>query len=240
MQRRDAVVGLFPVDHEPARREAWRLWWAGAGWAAAVLLSGLGFAFAQGLGADPDGVAAFIAGQTGLWIGFIATAVFASDRAGTGELRRDFAVAIGPRKAVLGLLGGVLLQLVVVPAVYLPLVAAGVDLDVSGPAEDLFESLSPWGFTTITFGVVVMAPIAEELLFRGVLLGALAVRCSQRCAALASAALFAGTHFQLVQFPALFVVGAVFALLAFRSRGLGLPIMVHMGFNATTVVLLSL
>ena len=57
---------------------------------------------------------------------------------------------------------------------------------------------------------------------------------------LVSAALFAGTHFQLVQFPALFVVGAVFATVTFRSNGLGLPIAVHMGFNATTVVLLAM
>lgn len=216
------------------------MWWAFAGWAAAVVLSGIGFALAQGLGADPDGVAAFMLGQAGLWVGFIATAILVSDRVGTGAPRPDFGIAIDLRQAATGLLGGVALQLVVVPAVYLPLIAAGVDLDVSGPAEDLFESLSPWGFTAITFGVVVMAPIAEELLFRGVLLGALASRCSQRCATLTSAALFAGTHFQLVQFPALFVVGAVFATVTFRSNGLGLPIAVHLGFNATTVVLLAM
>ena len=122
MQRHTATVGLFPLGQPRSHHEDWRVWWAFAGWAAAVVLSGIGFALAQGLGADPDGVAAFMLGQAGLWVGFIATAILVSDRVGTGAPRPDFGIAIDLRQAATGLLGGVVLQLVVVPAVYLPLI----------------------------------------------------------------------------------------------------------------------
>ena len=45
-------------------------------------------------------------------------------------------------------------------------------------------------------------------------------------------------HFQPLQFAGLFVLGTVLALLAVRTGRLGLSIVTHMAFNATTVALL--
>jgi membrane protease YdiL (CAAX protease family) len=55
-----------------------------------------------------------------------------------------------------------------------------------------------------------------------------------------SSALFAATHFQLVQFVGLFVAGLVWALLAQRSGRMGPALVSHMAFNLSTVALLYL
>jgi membrane protease YdiL (CAAX protease family) len=54
----------------------------------------------------------------------------------------------------------------------------------------------------------------------------------------ASALLFAGTHLDLLSLPALFVFGLVAGYLAIRTGRLGLPWWTHVGFNATTMVIL--
>ncbi|HCW00431.1 MAG TPA: CPBP family intramembrane metalloprotease, partial [Acidimicrobiaceae bacterium] len=51
--------------------------------------------------------------------------------------------------------------------------------------------------------VVVLAPVAEELFFRGMALRVLEARMARRVALVVSAAFFGLTHFQLLQLPAL-------------------------------------
>jgi membrane protease YdiL (CAAX protease family) len=51
---------------------------------------------------------------------------------------------------------------------------------------------------------------------------------------------FALSHFQLIQFPALFVFGLVVGALAVRFGRLGPSIWTHAGFNLASVVLLLL
>jgi membrane protease YdiL (CAAX protease family) len=51
---------------------------------------------------------------------------------------------------------------------------------------------------------------------------------------------FGAAHFQILQFPALFVVGAVTAVLLDRTKRLAPSVWTHVGFNATTVVALVL
>jgi membrane protease YdiL (CAAX protease family) len=59
--------------------------------------------------------------------------------------------------------------------------------------------------------LVVVAPITEELLFRGVILRGLAIRYRFWLAALASAALFALAHLNPWQFMTALCLGVVFA-----------------------------
>ncbi len=90
--------------------------------------------------------------------------------------------------------------------------------------------------------VVVLAPLAEELLFRGLLLRALRRRWSEAAAIAGSAAVFAALHLldpgAALVVPALFVAGVVMGIAACRRGDLGLAIAIHAGFNLTAVLAL--
>ena len=53
-----------------------------------------------------------------------------------------------------------------------------------------------------------------------------------------TAVLFGASHGQLLQFPALAAFGVVLGVIAHRTGRLGMNIWAHVGFNATTVVIL--
>ncbi len=214
------------------------MWLAFAGWVVAVLLASIASGTAVVAGAGSDGFAALLMGQLGLWIGFAGTAMVAGRFFGFGDIGTGFDFSLAALDVAKSVLIGVAVQLLVVPGIYVPLVAAGVDLDVSGPAVALFDQVSGFEKAAIALGVVAVAPTAEELLFRGVLLRGLARRLGDGGAVLMSALLFAGTHFQLVQFPGLLAIGLTLAWLARRTGGLASPIWAHAAFNATTVALL--
>nr|MBA3534562.1 CPBP family intramembrane metalloprotease [Ardenticatenales bacterium] len=65
--------------------------------------------------------------------------------------------------------------------------------------------------------VGVLAPLVEEILFRGFLFGGLTRFTGPIQAALISGTLFAAIHLQPLAFPALFVLGVVLALLYHRT-----------------------
>lgn len=214
----------------------WPAWWAPVGWAAGVVCSSFLVAVATGLNVVDDGLR-FVAAQSGLWTFFALPALLGSARFGTGSLVTDFGLRLAPAEAVRAVLLGVAVQFCL-PILYFPVRAVGLNPDLSGPAKDLLDGLSSYGVVLVLIGVVVCAPIFEELLFRGVLLRALEDRFEPGIAIGLSAAIFAATHLQVWQFPALFVVGAVFAWVAVRTGGLAFAVWTHIGFNATTAVVL--
>ena len=88
---------------------------------------------------------------------------------------------------------------------------------------------------------VVLAPLAEELLFRGLLYRALRRHRSVATAATISAILFAVVHAEVVvsqplALPGLVVVGVVLAVALERSRSLLVPIAAHATFNGLTLL----
>jgi membrane protease YdiL (CAAX protease family) len=88
----------------------------------------------------------------------------------------------------------------------------------------------------INFGVVVLlAPAAEELLFRGLLLPAWAARLGETRAVVASSALFAVLHLDVL---GSFVFGLVAGVTFLRAGGLWLPILVHVTNNVLAWFLL--
>jgi len=91
---------------------------------------------------------------------------------------------------------------------------------------------------------VVLAPVAEELVFRGILLRSLARRFSPWAAAFGSAGAFALGHLldpnAALAVPALFVAGLVLARQVLVSGRLGGAIAMHAGFNLLSVLLLFL
>ncbi len=86
--------------------------------------------------------------------------------------------------------------------------------------------------------VAIAAPIIEELFFRGLLLRAIEKRCGPRWALWVSSLVFAAVHLQLLQFPALTLIGLVLGWLTLRTGRLGPAIWAHIAFNSVAVVLL--
>ena len=86
--------------------------------------------------------------------------------------------------------------------------------------------------------LAVLPPICEEILFRGVLARSLATKLPIWIAMALSALLFSAYHLSLVQAPATFTLGVVFALLAIRSDSVVPSIIAH-GLNNAIAVLVS-
>ena len=77
----------------------------------------------------------------------------------------------------------------------------------------------------------VIAPVAEELFFRGVLFAAVRQRLSRGWAILASGAAFALIHTNPVGFLPIMLIGSLLAYLYERTGSLAAPIAVHILHN---------
>lgn len=216
-----------------------RVWMAFAGYAAAIVVSALTGGLAASLTGDADGVATMVAGQVGFWAVLVATVLHETPTRGRPAADR-LNLRVRWVDAPVGLVVGVATQLLVLPALYLPFRSLIDDDDLSGPARDLLGGASGLGLAVIGVSVVVVAPVVEELFFRGLLLGAMQHRWGTAAAVAASSIVFGATHFQLLQLPALATVGAIFAVSAVRTGRLATAIAVHAAFNATTFVALGL
>jgi membrane protease YdiL (CAAX protease family) len=208
------------------------------GFVGSVLLGSIYVAVTDDL--DP-GLAERVALQIPLWTGLLGVPLWAARRKGNGA-RVDFGLTARWLDAPIGLAIGAGLQLLVLPALYYPIFWL-TDLDaedVSAPAEELTsQATGGLGVVLLVLLVVIGAPIAEEVFYRGLLLRSLTKRGLGSVAAVViSAVVFALSHFQLIQFPALLVFGLVSAALAIRTERLGPSIWAHVGFNLTSVVVL--
>lgn len=170
----------------------------------------------------------------------LAALVLVSRAKGQGSLRADFGLEV--RAADIGAvwLGPVLQVGLWVGLV--PLVWLGGETENQRLVEDLEESTAVLPVALFVLGAVVMAPVAEETLYRGLLLRALLRRVSPASAVFVSSLVFAGVHFlgdpnAFRTLPALAALGAVLGVKAIRSGSLSVPILIHAGFNLTTTVL---
>jgi len=99
------------------------------------------------------------------------------------------------------------------------------------------------GFTWLNFILMlllagVIAPVVEEVLFRGLLYRWLRFRLPLLMAVLLSAVIFAAAHVILPLMPVLFVVGVLLALAYEFSGSLWLPILLHAMQNSLAVSLI--
>ena len=100
----------------------------------------------------------------------------------------------------------------------------------------------PWvtalavGLTVIT--IVFVAPIVEEMIFRGLLFGALAPRMGVLAAALVVALLFGAAHLDAVLFPTLAGLGFISALAYASGGNLWTSVTLHTLNNALGAVVL--
>jgi membrane protease YdiL (CAAX protease family) len=92
--------------------------------------------------------------------------------------------------------------------------------------------------TVLGLVTIVLAPIAEEMLFRGILYPAIKQAGFPRLALWGTALLFAAIHLNLVTFIPLTVLAFVLTLLYERTDNLWAPITTHALFNAMNFVIL--
>lgn len=86
---------------------------------------------------------------------------------------------------------------------------------------------------TVATMAVVVAPLSEELVFRGYLYGVTKKFGGPWCAIGVSSLLFAAVHMNSAAFLALAGLGVALCLLYERTGSLWAPVLVHVGFNAT-------
>jgi len=110
--------------------------------------------------------------------------------------------------------------------------ALGVVAELQPLVQRTVEEPSHGVVALTGFAVVVLAPLAEEFVFRGVLYTGLRRSFGPVLAAVASAAVFSAIHQSAYGAVALFGLGFGMALLYERSGSLASPIAVHAAFNA--------
>ena len=219
----------------PSHDVRWGTREAAAAYLIGTVLSSVLFAAAGGTG-DNTTVWMHLAGLIGLWSALIAGVVFSARVLGSGSVVDDFRLRVSLADVPVGLAVGAGLQLIAVPLVSWPIERYS-NADIEAPARALVDTAGPkWLLFAL---IIVGAPFVEELFFRGLLLGGLARRLDDWPAMAICSALFAATHFQLAQFPGLFVVAFSFALLARKARRLGPAIIAHLAFNAAGVWLVT-
>lgn len=99
----------------------------------------------------------------------------------------------------------------------------------------------PWSVVAlVAFFAVAVAPLVEEMLFRRIIFGLIGTYCGVWPALVATSALFGLVHDARVQFPALFLLGAVLQLLYLRYRSLWPSILLHAANNALAISVLLL
>lgn len=163
--------------------------------------------------------------------------------AAAAALRRRSWQSFGVRRTSarwiwLGVAGGVLALLAkgLLTPLFLMLTDAPTDTQAGYAAG---ASSGPWLLVLTAIGLVVLTPIGEEFLFRGVVTTGL-LRYGPVIATLGSAVIFALLHGINVVLPAALIVGIITAELRRRSDSVWPGVVVHAFNNSITVIAYAL
>lgn len=103
----------------------------------------------------------------------------------------------------------------------------------------LIQNESELSFYFEVISAVLISPILEESIYRGIFLTSLTQSCGLPRSIFISSLLFAGFHFSLKAFPELMITGAMFGLgFALSEGNLLVPIIAHSLVNATAIFLI--
>ena len=106
--------------------------------------------------------------------------------------------------------------------------------------ELVLASRDPLALALLAFTAVILAPLFEEIIFRGALLPVLARRLGSSWGVLLSALLFAMAHISLGELAPLTVLGIGLALVRLSSGRLLPSVLMHGLWNAVTFLNLLL
>jgi membrane protease YdiL (CAAX protease family) len=175
-------------------------------------------------------------------LGSLGTMWWLSRTKGSGSMRDDFGLRLelSDSWAIFAGFGlQIAVALLTAPLVYL---FFGDDppqqqvSEITGSSSGLGEAL------LIVAAVGLLAPLTEEMMFRGMLLSRSARALSRTASIIVTAAAFAIVHLLdpsvVVYLPGLFLIGVVLALVSLRRGDLSLAIPIHAGVNLTAALLL--
>ena len=96
-------------------------------------------------------------------------------------------------------------------------------------------------FATGGFGDQILAPLSEEICFRGMLFGGFRTRFNLPVAAIGAGLVFGALHFSTgpSAVPQLMVLGAIFAVVYDRTESIWPPIIFHAINNAYVLIVLN-
>ena len=191
---------------------------------AATVLCGILFGLLVRAGSISGGLSVFLSYS----IQFVVTILYAlavrrlrSGR-GAGALAFGFR-GVSPTSVLWGLLATFATTIVVEPL---------VDALLAGWLETLERQMELGGWVIVT--TVVMAPLCEEILFRGILQDALTAKYGPLRGILTAAAVFGAIHLIPQQVVNAFFVGIVLGYIYYRTRSLVPVILIHALNNAVS------
>ncbi len=238
----------WTVPSRPRAAVRWGLPDVALAWFAGLVASIVAAAVVIAIGDVPsddatDDVGVLLGSVVGQGVGIVGALWVVSRWKGLASLRRDFGLVVRARNWG-WMAAGVGLQ-IASTLVLLPL----AELHGREEAQEVVEQFEDaQGFQVLLFAlvVVIVAPISEELLFRGALLRALQRKTTPAWAVFGSALIFALVHpiasptiGSVMAVPALLALGVFSAGLAVRTGNLSASILLHAGFNLLTAVVVS-
>jgi len=207
-----------------------------AGFVVAGLLVAAGAA--PGGAGDADRTAVLAAAVAGQVLGLLGVLALLRRR-GPGIREVVGPLRPVPRRLIAGLVLGAATFIASSLLVALLVGLAGSD---ARPEQLLLDEALAGGLRTAlaVVAAVLLAPVLEELVFRGLVHRALRIRLGPAVATVCSSVVFAVVHVDVaVSQPwalgGLVLVGAVLATAYERSGGLLVPVALHAGFNAATI-----
>ena len=103
------------------------------------------------------------------------------------------------------------------------------------PAAEMLRNAAGWDLVGALALILVIGPLAEEILFRRMLYDLFSRLTGPRIGLVLTAAGFSAMHFFLVGFPILFVCGLIFQLAYLRSGSLAVSMELHILYNLVGV-----
>jgi membrane protease YdiL (CAAX protease family) len=172
----------------------------------------------------------------------------ASRLRGTGNIVRDMGLRFRGWDVLIGAGAGLAGQFLLVNALYLPFEHLDPKLshELQQPAKHLTGGFPGADLAVIAILTVLVVPVIEELLFRGLVLRGFvrlfrgAGRSLGPLLAVTSTGIVFGlAHFELLEFPALAAFGIVLSVMAYKFRRLGPGIFAHATFNLLAILFIA-
>ncbi|MEM9134048.1 MAG: type II CAAX endopeptidase family protein [Actinomycetota bacterium] len=186
---------------------------------------------------DPFTPSAVVLLTVGLWAGYGIGSAWLATSLGDGP-GAEYGATIKLADVPVGAAIGVGLQIAVLPLLYF-VIGRFIDIDPSESARELVNQADGvLDLALLVVAVVVMAPLVEELFFRGLLLQSIDRAIGPVPAVLISSVVFALVHVEPIVLPGLFLFGVVASVITLRTGSLGIAWALHAAFNLTTVVLI--
>jgi CAAX protease family protein len=186
-----------------------------------------------------------VTGLVGLWVGFVGAVVVASRKGGTGGVASDMGLRFRPVDFALGPAVGLAGQLLLLPLLYFPLehLIPNLSQRLDQSAKHLTGGFPGADLAVIAVLTVVVVPVVEELVFRGLFLRG-ALRAFSKAgrvlgptlAIVCTGVIFALAHFEPLEILGLAAFGIVLSFMAWRLGRLGPCITAHATFNLVALV----